>query len=145
MHHRKQRLHIYIYIYIYNVYVCVCVCAYIYISLQKPLLSSQSSILMQNRISSVLPLLYVITMMQMWSCDMPAVSLTPRTHNNFSFLLQRCYLTIYRICPKSHEIYFFAALLLVAACSNRLGEVGGTLYICFDNTIPFSLSTRFRF
>ena len=32
---------------------------------------------------------------------------------------------IYRVCPKSHEIYFFAALLLVAACSNRLGEVGG--------------------
>ena len=33
----------------------------------------------------------------------------------------------YKVCPKSHEIYFFAALLLVAACSNRLGEVGGTL------------------
>jgi len=34
---------------------------------------------------------------------------------------------MYRVCPKSHEIYFFAALLLVAACSNRLGEVGGAL------------------
>ena len=33
----------------------------------------------------------------------------------------------YTVCPKRHEIYFFAALLLVAACSNRLVEVGGTL------------------
>jgi len=33
----------------------------------------------------------------------------------------------YRVCPNSHEIYFFAALLLVAACSNWLGEVGGHL------------------
>ena len=35
----------------------------------------------------------------------------------------------YRVCPKSHEIYFVAALLLVAACSNRLGEVGGDPYL----------------
>ena len=34
---------------------------------------------------------------------------------------------IYTVCPKRHEIYFFAALLLVAACSNRLVEVGRTL------------------
>ena len=27
---------------------------------------------------------------------------------------------LYKVCPKRHEIYFFAALLLVAACSNRL-------------------------
>ena len=33
----------------------------------------------------------------------------------------------YTVCPKRHEIYFFAALLLVAACSNRLVEVGGPL------------------
>ena len=31
----------------------------------------------------------------------------------------------YKVCPKRHEIYFFAAPLLVAASSNRLGEVGG--------------------
>ena len=36
-------------------------------------------------------------------------------------------LDIYTVCPKRHEIYFFAALLVVAACSNRLVEVGGTL------------------
>ena len=37
------------------------------------------------------------------------------------------YRSIYNVCPKSHEIYFFAAPILVAACSNRLGEVGGPL------------------
>jgi hypothetical protein len=35
--------------------------------------------------------------------------------------------SMYKVCPKSHETYFFAAPLLVAACSNRLGEVGGPL------------------
>ena len=33
----------------------------------------------------------------------------------------------YTVCPKRHEIYFFAALLLVAACSNLFVEVGGPL------------------
>ena len=39
----------------------------------------------------------------------------------------KCFHILYTVCPKRHEIYFFAALLLVAACSNRLVEVGGTL------------------
>ena len=38
-----------------------------------------------------------------------------------------CLVAAYKVCPKSHEIYFFVALLLVAGCSNRLGEVGGPL------------------
>ena len=38
-------------------------------------------------------------------------------------------LRTYTVCPKRHEIYFFAALLLVAACSNRLVEVGGGPYL----------------
>jgi len=36
---------------------------------------------------------------------------------------------MYRFCPKSHELYFFAALLLVAACSNLLDAVGGDPYL----------------
>jgi hypothetical protein len=35
--------------------------------------------------------------------------------------------SVYKVCPKSHKIYFFAAPLLVAACSNRLSEVRGPL------------------
>ena len=33
----------------------------------------------------------------------------------------------YNVCLKSHEMYFFAAPILVAACSNWLCEVGGPL------------------